>query len=126
LFFTDEERIRKISTTGIITTIVGNGIVGFSGDDGPATLAEVYSPNGIVLDGSGNIYFTDLGNNRIRKISTAGIITTIGGNGTGGFSGDGGPAISAELYGPGGITIDAFGNIYFTDFDNNRIRKISN
>jgi trimeric autotransporter adhesin len=120
------ERIRKISTTGIITTIAGIGTVGFSGDDGTATFAQLYNPNGIVPDGSGNIYFTDLGNNRIRKISSAGIITTIAGNGYGGFRGDGGPAISAELYGPGGITIDLFGNIYFSDFYNNRIRKISN
>jgi trimeric autotransporter adhesin len=126
LFFTDVERIRKISTTGIITTIAGIGTVGFSGDDGTATFAQLYNPNGIVPDGSGNIYFTDLGNNRIRKISSAGIITTIAGNGYGGFRGDGGPAISAELYGPGGITIDLFGNIYFSDFYNNRIRKISN
>jgi sugar lactone lactonase YvrE len=126
LYFTDEERIRKISSSGIITTIAGIGSVGFSGDGGTATLAQLYNPNGIVLDRSGNIYITDLGNNRIRKISSAGIITTFAGNGYGGFMGDGGPAISAELYGPGGITMDLSGNIYFTDFNNNRIRKISN
>lgn len=125
MFFTDEERIRKISASGIITTVAGNGAVGFSGDGSQAISAEVYNPNGIAVDESENIYFTDLGNNRIRKISSSGIISTIAGNGSGGFSGDGGPATSAELYGPGGITLDPFG-IYFTDFDNNRIRKISN
>jgi sugar lactone lactonase YvrE len=124
MYFTDLDRIRKISASGIISTIAGNGSVGFRGDGGPAKSAVVYSPNGIAIDGSGNIYFTDLGNERIRKISSSGIITTIAGNGLSGFRGDHGPATSAELLGPVGIVVDESGNIYFTDCNNNRIRKI--
>ena len=91
-------RIRKVdNSTGIITTIAGNGTMGFSGDGGPATAAALDHPEGIAIDPSGNLYFCDRFNNVLREINGAGTISTICGNGTGGFSGDGGPANAALL-----------------------------
>ncbi len=109
----------------IITTIAGTGIAGFSGDIGQATAAELHNPNGISLDATGNIYIADYRNNRIRMINTAGIITTIAGNGIGGYSGDGGQATAAELRGPDEIKFDLLGNIYISDVQNQRIRKVN-
>jgi hypothetical protein len=109
----------------VITTIAGNGTSGFSGDGGAATTAELYYPYGIGIDGAGNVYISDNGNNRIRKINTSGIISTLAGNGTPGFSGDGGAATAAELYGPSGVATDRAGNIYIDDYSNNCIRKIN-
>ena len=122
-------RVRKISTSGIITTIAGVGPVGvgagsYGGDGGPATSAQISSPYGVTFDVAGNLYIADEGNQRIRKIDTAGIISTIAGNGNGGFSGDGGPAINAT-FDPTGIAIDAIGNLYIADYDNNRIRMVN-
>ena len=117
--------IRKISTTGIITTLAGNGTVGFSGDGGLATNAMLYNATGIAIDASDNIYIADLGNHRIRKITAStGIITTVAGNGIQGFSGDGGLAINAQFNMPWDILIDGIGNLYITDNGNNRIRKV--
>ena len=118
-------RIRKVSPSGIITTVAGNGTDGFSGDNGPATSAELADPWGVALDASGNLYIADIYNNRIRKVSPSGIITTVAGNGTGGYSGDNGPATSAELYDPSGVALDASGNLYIADYGNDRIRKVS-
>lgn len=118
-------RIRKISTNGHITTIAGNGLYGFSGDGGAANLASFKDPTGVTVDDSGNIFIADVFNNRIRKINLSGIITTIAGNGTAGFAGDGGAATLAELYYPTGTAIDTAGNIYIADEDNNRIRKVT-
>ena len=88
-----DHRLRKVSTTGVITTIAGTGIAGYSGDGGPAISAKISFPIDVAIDSAGNILFSDSGNNRIRKISTTGIITTIAGNGSGdGPLGDGGPA----------------------------------
>ncbi len=117
-------RIRKIDTNGIITTFAGNGTTGFSGDGGLATAAQLNYPLGITFDNSGNAFISDRNNNRIRKVNTAGIITTIAGNGSPGFSGDGGAATSAEINGPWGICIDNSGNIFFSDHFNYRIREI--
>lgn len=117
--------IRKVSASGIITTVVGNGVVGYSGDGGQATAAEVNYPADVVVDPAGNIYVADNGNNVIRKVNTSGIITTIAGNGYPSYSGDGGQATAAELNSPGGIVLDATGNIYVVDSWNNRIRKIN-
>jgi DNA-binding beta-propeller fold protein YncE len=83
----------------VISTVAGNGTQGFSGDNGPATSAQLNQPAGIAVDSAGNLYIADEGNNRIRKV-TNGVITTVAGNGTRGFSGDGGPATSAQLYFP--------------------------
>lgn len=117
-------RIRKIDTSGIITTVVGTGTNGFSGDGGPADSAEISFPNYIRTDTIGNLYVTDNGHHRIRKVDTFGIIRTIAGNGILGYSGDGGPADSAELNYPGGTTMDKQGNIFICDCYNNVIRKI--
>ena len=120
----DNNRIREVSN-GIITTVVGNGAYGFSGDNGAAASASLYEPGMIAFDSAGNLYIADNGNNRIRKVSN-GIITTVAGNGGQGFSGDNGPATSAELNGPYGIAVDPAGDIYFSDNGNERIRKITN
>jgi sugar lactone lactonase YvrE len=119
----DNNRIRKVSG-GTITTVAGNGNLGFSGDGGPATSASLAQPEGLAVDSSGNLYIADTRNHRIRKLS-GGTITTIAGNGTPGFSGDGGPATSASLYNPGGVAVDSAGNLYIADSNNNRIRKVS-
>jgi trimeric autotransporter adhesin len=125
-------RIRKITaSTGIITTIAGNGYskngkAGFSGDGGPADSAELWRPNGVVVDGSGNFYISDSYNNVVRKVDAAtNIITTIAGNNKRGYSGDGGAATSAELDYPWGLALDASGNLYISDRSNNRIRKVT-
>ena len=118
-------RIRKVDTSGIITTVAGNGQYGFSGDGGPAIQASLAGPTGVAVDSAGNIYIADYFNHRIRKVDTSGIITTIAGNGQIGFSGDGGPATQASFNFPWGITIDISGNIYIADYINHRIRKVS-
>ena len=117
-------RIRKVDSSGIITTIAGNGVFGYSGDGGPATQATLYGPWGITLDALGNIYFSDIGNQRIRKIDTSGIITTVAGNGTAGYNGDGISATSASLNGPRGVLVDGAGNLYIADSENRRVRKV--
>ena len=127
LFIADEfnYRVRKVSPSGTITTVAGTGVYGYSGDGGPATSAQIYFPHGIVLDGSGNLYFSDSYNHRIRKVSSSGIITTVAGTGTAGYSGDGGPATSAQLNTPHGVALDGSGNLYIGDYSNNRVRKVS-
>jgi sugar lactone lactonase YvrE len=117
--------IRKVNTSGTITTIAGNGTAGFSGDGGSATLAMLNIPTGMVADASGNIFIADAYNNRIRKVSSSGIITTVAGNGTGGFTGDGSAATAAELNGPSDVAVDAAGNLYIADSGNNRIRMVN-
>ncbi len=186
LYFLDNFKVRKITTSGIITTVAGNGtggITGFSGDGGAATAAQIGSGAGICVDDSGNLYFagsggwrirkvnlttgiistiagngisgtyngegihadsaqftefgicrdwigniyiSDYGNHRIRKISTLGIMYTVAGNGAGGYSGDGGPATAAQINHPEGIAVDLCGNLYIADEVNNRIRKVTN
>src|ERR1035437_473874 len=123
LYFAGNNRIRKVSG-GAITTVVGNGDYGFSGDGGPATGASLWTPQGLAVDSVGNLYFADSGNWRIRKVS-GGTITTVAGVGSGVFSGDGGPATSATLQFPEAVTVDAAGNLYIADRNNNRIRKVS-
>lgn len=117
-------RIRKISN-GVITTVAGNGTKGFSGDNGQATSAQLNSPSGVAIDGVGDLYIADSGNNRIRKVA-GGVIATVAGNGNQDFSGDSGLASSAELNAPGGVAVDSAGNLYIVDVNNNRIRKVSN
>ncbi len=117
--------IRKVSSAGIITTIAGNGTDGFSGDGGPATAAQFSKPTKVLRDNAGNIYVADLYNNRVRKISTTGIISTFAGNGSTTFSGDGGPATAASLFHPIGLAMDGAGNIYISDYDHYRIRKVT-
>lgn len=120
-----ESTVRKVNTSGIISTIAGTGVYGYSGDGGQATAALISDPTGVAVDTSGNIYFWDCANNRIRKINANGIISTVIGNGIPGFSGDGNAATSAEIYGGGYITVNASGNIYFSDGDNYRVRFVN-
>jgi len=119
-----ENRVRKVNAAGIISTFAGNGTAGFSGDGGPATSAELNSPSVVALDGSGNVYIADTHNNRIRIVNSAGTINTFAGNGTAGFSGDGGLATAAEMINPTGVAVDILGNVYIADLDNNRIREV--
>jgi sugar lactone lactonase YvrE len=117
-------RVRKVDTNGIITTVAGNGTAGFSGDGGAATNATLRSPQAVAADASGNLFVSDSGNVRIRRVSTNGIITTFAGNGTSGYSGDGGVATKASLFYPNGVAVDASGNLFIADTDNVRIRKV--
>ena len=117
-------RILRVDGTGVMTTVAGTGLQGFSGDGGPATNAALYRPSGIAFDSQGNLFISDSWNNRIRKIDRAGIITTVAGTGDWEFAGDGGPAASASLVRPHSIALDDGGNLYVSDSWNNRIRKI--
>ena len=118
-------RIRKVTPSGIISTVAGDGVGRFSGDGGPATQASLNSPWRLALDGAGSLYVADRNNYRIRRISSAGIITTVAGNGISGFLGDGGPATSASLVDPLAVAVDAAGNLYIADKDGCRIRRVS-
>ncbi len=118
-------RVRKVNTAGVISTFAGTGVSGFTGDGGVANLARLNDPVGVAVDGSGNVYIADYGNNRIRKINPAGVISTFAGSGGFGFSGDGGPAINAQIYLPAGVTVDATGNVYIAQDNNRRIRKVN-
>ena len=119
-----DNRVRKVSTAGIITTVAG-GTYGFSGDGGPAIAAALTATNGIAADGAGNLYLSDSDNNRVRKVTPAGMITTIAGNGIAKFSGDGGPAPFAQLSFAVSVAADAAGNLYIADTVNKRVRKVS-
>jgi|GEM_PF-261746 len=121
-------RVRRVSPAGLITTVAGNGVAGFSGDGGPATAAQVTQPRGAVADGAGNIYILDSGNQRIRRVTAAtGIITTVAGTGATGFGGDGGPATAAQFNfgGLGALTFDPAGNLLIADSNNHRIRRLA-
>jgi sugar lactone lactonase YvrE len=118
-----DNRVRKVSN-GVITTVAGNGTQGFSGDNGPATSAQLFTPAGVAVDSAGNLYIADKGNNRIRKVSN-GMITTVAGNGTQGFGGDNGPATGAQLYSPAGVAVNSASNLYIADYGNARVRILT-
>ena len=127
LFIADSQndRVREVNTSGIITTVAGNGVFGFSGDNGPATAAELDSLASIDLDAKGDLFIVDEGNQRIREVNTSGVISTVAGNGTAGYNGDHIPATRAELDDPAMIAVDANGNLFIADAGNNRIREVS-
>ena len=133
IYIADEHNhvVRKVNTSGIITTIAGNGFGaglsdgGYSGDNGPATAAMLSRPSTVGIDRAGNIYITEFGNNTIRKVTPSGIISTIAGTGIAGYSGDNGPATAAQFNTDVNCSaIDAYGNLYIADPNNNRIRRI--
>lgn len=121
---TSNERIRMVGTNGIINTVAGDGTEGFSGDGGAATNANLGDPDGLVLDPSGNLFIGDWLNNRVRMMDTNGIITTVAGSGAGGYAGENVPATDASLWSPYGVAVDALGNFFIADEDNDRIRKV--
>ncbi|WP_167527627.1 NHL domain-containing protein [Desulfosarcina alkanivorans] len=121
---TKNNRIRKIDTNGIITTVAGNGSVYNSGDGRQATETGLNAPVGIAVDSKSNLYIAEWGSPRIRKVDTSGMITTVAGNGQEGFSGDGGIATEAMISVPHDIAVDNSGNLYIADFYNHRIRKV--
>ena len=120
-------RIRRVDAgTGVITTVAGNGVEGFSGDGGPGTSASLWSPSGVAVDGGGNVFIADTYNHRIRRLAVGtGVITTVAGNGVEGFSGDGGPGTSATLRFPTGVAVDGGGNVLIADWLNHRIRRLA-
>lgn len=116
--------VRVVRPDGTISTVAGTGTPGFSGDGGPAVEAQLNFPSGLAVDADGNLYIADTDNQRVRKVSRDGVISTIAGSGNQGFSGDGGPAVSAELISPTGVAVDARGNVYIADFGNSRVRVV--
>ena len=117
--------VERIDSHGQVTILAGTGTAGFAGDGGPATSAQLNSPSGLAVDSQGNLYIADTGNSRIRMIGSDGTMRTIAGNGMADFDGDGGPALSAAFNTPMGLAVDAAGNLFISDFGNNRIRKLT-
>ncbi|MBI4465792.1 MAG: hypothetical protein HY647_13895, partial [Acidobacteria bacterium] len=128
IYFSDSNdyRVRKITPDGLVTTVAGTGAYGYSGDGDKATLAELSFPVGVTVDRLGNLYVADLDNAVVRRINlTTGIIVTIAGTGNRGYSGDGGPATKAELDAPWALAVDAAGNLYISDLNENVVRKVT-
>jgi uncharacterized protein (TIGR03437 family) len=122
---TNNQRVRKVTPDGFISTYAGTGQRGFSGDAGPATRAQLSSPARLAVDSSGALYIADMENMRVRRVATDGTISTFAGNGQASTSGDGGPAVNASIYRPAGIGLDAAGNAYISENTGGRIRKVT-
>jgi sugar lactone lactonase YvrE len=118
-------RIRRVAADGVISTIAGTGTEGSAGDGAAATAAQLNNPIGLAVGADGSVFIGDAQNHRVRKIGTGGIISTVAGNGTAGFAGDGAAATSAQLNFPGALAIDAAGNLFIADYANNRVRKLA-
>lgn len=118
-------RVREVRIDGTIRTVAGTGTEGFSGDGGVAVQAQLHGPTGLAIDAEGTLFIADTGNNRVRRVSRDGMISTVAGSGAKGFSGDGGTAVNAQLSGPTGVAIGPDGALYIADSGNDRIRKIS-
>ena len=116
----DNQRIRKITSAGVVTTLAGSGVAGFA--DGTGSAAQFYTPKGVTVDSSGTVYVADRGNQRIRKITSAGVVTTLAGSGVAGFADGTGSA--AQFNTPLGVAVDSSGTVYVADYNNQRIRKI--
>lgn len=121
----NNHRIRRVSPSGTITTVAGTGEVGFSGDGGPATAADLDLPVDVAATRDGGFLIADYGNNRIRRVSPSGTITTVAGTGAEGFSGDGGPATAARMGFPNGVSATADGGFLISDSEFNRVRRVS-
>src|SRR5262249_31046421 len=114
-----------VKATGNILTVAGTGTAGYSGDGGPATAAQLNAPYGVAVDSSGNVFIADVNNHVIREIVQAtGNILTLAGNGTAGYSGDGGLATAAQLNAPNGVAVDGSGNVFIADSNNNVVREV--
>ncbi|MBU6402916.1 MAG: serine/threonine protein kinase, partial [Verrucomicrobia bacterium] len=126
LFIADagNNRVRKVTAAGIITTVAGNGTQGYSGDGGSATAANLANPVGVTVDSAGNLFIADDWNNCVRKVDTRGIISTVAGNASQGYSGDGGPALDATFTAPAAVAVDGQGNLFIADGGNNRVRQV--
>jgi hypothetical protein len=122
---TDNERVRRVSPAGTITTVAGTDPGGFSGDGGPATAALLFSPTGVAVTADGGFLIADMDNDRVRRVSPAGTITTVAGNGTEGSSGDGGPAIAAQMGIPVAVAATADGGFLIADYLNHQVRRVS-
>jgi sugar lactone lactonase YvrE len=127
LFIADRgnNRVRKMDVNGILTTVAGNGPAAYSGDGGAATNASLNSPSGVAADAAGNVLIADGNNYRVRKVDLNGVITTAAGNGSAAYSGDGGAATNASLQNPGGVAVDASGNLFIADSLNARVREVA-
>ena len=117
--------VRKVSAAGVITRVAGTGTAGDTGDDGPATAAQLHRPTGVAVTADGGFLIADLGNNVVRKVSAAGVITRVAGTGTAGDAGDDGPATAAQFRGPVGVAVTADGGFLIADGDNHVVRKVS-
>ena len=125
VFFTAGNRVRRVSALGIITTVAGTSTAGFSGDGGPATAALLARPHGLALDLDGNLYVGDCDNHRVRRINALGMISTVAGTGTAGYSGDGGPATAANIGCPVDVGVDFTGRLVIAETTGHTIRQVS-
>jgi len=120
----NNNRVRRIDPSGIMTTLAGTGTPAFSGDGGPARAAELNHPRGVAVDGRGNVFIADSMSHRVRMVDPGGVISTVAGCGRQGFGGDGGPATVARLFEPRGVAVNAAGHLFVADTYNDRIRRV--
>ncbi|MFE3375989.1 NHL domain-containing protein [Streptomyces anulatus] len=119
------QRVRKITANGQISTVAGSGVAGFAGDGGPAVIAQLRNPYAVVVNSDGELFIADSSNHRVRKITADGQISTVAGTGSAGYGGDDGPATSAKLNTPLGVVVDSTGILYISDYQNHRVRKVT-